>query len=78
MVREVEALTEHPGFKGYIHDVGGPSATFRRPSLEVFLPEFLIDLDMGLAHIVQRVGHTVLRGHLQLPRDVVLDQVGEK
>ena len=30
----VKALTEHPGFKGYIHDVGGPSATFRRPSCQ--------------------------------------------
>ena len=34
VVREVEALTKHPGFKGYIHDVGGPSATFRRPSCQ--------------------------------------------
>ena len=28
------ALTHHPGFKGYIHDVGGPAATFRRPSCQ--------------------------------------------
>ena len=28
----MEALTHHPGFKGYIHDVGGPTANFRRPS----------------------------------------------
>ena len=34
VIREVKALTEHPGFKGYIHDVGGPSATFRRPSCQ--------------------------------------------
>ncbi len=34
VVREVKAHTEHPGFKGYIHDVGGPSATFRRPSCQ--------------------------------------------
>ncbi len=34
VVREVKALTEHPGFKGYIHDVGGPAATFRRPSCQ--------------------------------------------
>jgi len=34
VVREVKALTNHPGFKGYIHDVGGPSATFRRPSCQ--------------------------------------------
>ncbi len=32
VVREVEALTRHPGFKGYIHDVGGPTANFRRPA----------------------------------------------
>ncbi len=29
---EARALTELPGFKGYIHDVGGPTANFRRPS----------------------------------------------
>ena len=28
------ALTQHPGFKGYIHDVGGPTANFRRPSCQ--------------------------------------------
>ncbi len=32
IIREVTALTKHPGFKGYIHDVGGPTANFRRPS----------------------------------------------
>lgn len=32
LVREVTALTKHPDFKGYIHDVGGPTANFRRPS----------------------------------------------
>ena len=32
LVREVTALTKHPLFKGYIHDVGGPTANFRRPS----------------------------------------------
>lgn len=34
LVREVTALTKHPDFKGYIHDVGGPTANFRRPSCE--------------------------------------------
>lgn len=34
VVREVTALTRHPGFKGYIHDVGGPTANFRRPSCQ--------------------------------------------
>ncbi len=32
VVREAIALTKLPGFKGYIHDVGGPTANFRRPS----------------------------------------------
>jgi len=32
IVREAEALTRMPGFKGYIHDVGGPTANFRRPA----------------------------------------------
>lgn len=32
IVREVTELTKHPDFKGYIHDVGGPTANFRRPS----------------------------------------------
>ena len=34
ILREVTALTQHPGFKGYIHDVGGPTANFRRPSCQ--------------------------------------------
>ena len=32
--REVTALTKLPDFKGYINDVGGPSANFRHPSCE--------------------------------------------
>lgn len=32
IVREAEKLTWNPHFKGYIHDVGGPTANFRRPA----------------------------------------------
>lgn len=32
VVREAQALTKLPDFKGYIHDVGGPTANFRQPS----------------------------------------------
>ena len=32
VIREVTALTRFPDFKGYINDVGGPSANFRHPS----------------------------------------------
>ncbi|MEG0767018.1 MAG: YgiQ family radical SAM protein, partial [Clostridia bacterium] len=31
---EAEKLTHLPGFKGYIHDVGGPTANFRRPACD--------------------------------------------
>ncbi len=32
VLTEAIAFTEHSEFKGYIHDVGGPTANFRRPS----------------------------------------------
>ena len=32
VVREVEGFTRDPLFKGYVHDVGGPSANFRHTS----------------------------------------------
>ena len=32
LLREVEGFTTHPAFKGYVHDVGGPTANFRRTS----------------------------------------------
>ena len=32
VIREVEAMTHHPLWKGYVSDVGGPSANFRHPS----------------------------------------------
>ena len=34
VISEAEAIVRNPGFKGYIHDVGGPTANFRRPSCE--------------------------------------------
>lgn len=34
IVEEAEKLTKLDGFKGYIHDVGGPTANFRKPSCE--------------------------------------------
>lgn len=32
IVEEAQILTEDPEFKGYIHDVGGPTANFRKPA----------------------------------------------
>ena len=34
VLKEAELLTQLDGFKGYIHDVGGPTANFRRTSCE--------------------------------------------
>ena len=32
VIAEAKQITQMPGFKGYIHDVGGPTANFRFPS----------------------------------------------
>ena len=34
ILREAEKMTKDPDFKGYIHDVGGPTADFRQPSCQ--------------------------------------------
>lgn len=34
IIEEAEKIIKEPGFKGYIHDVGGPTANFRHPSCE--------------------------------------------
>ncbi|MDD6193662.1 MAG: YgiQ family radical SAM protein [Lachnospiraceae bacterium] len=34
ILAEAEKISRDPGFKGYIHDVGGPTANFRHPSCE--------------------------------------------
>ena len=34
LLREAEQIVQEPDFKGYIHDVGGPTANFRHPSCE--------------------------------------------
>ena len=34
IIKEAEAMTRDPDFKGYIHDVGGPTADFRVPSCQ--------------------------------------------
>ena len=37
IVAEAKKLTQMPNFKGYIHDIGGPTANFRKPSCELQL-----------------------------------------
>ncbi len=34
LVQEAKTMIQDPDFKGYIHDVGGPTANFRSPSCE--------------------------------------------
>ena len=34
ILTEAKAMTENPRFRGYIHDVGGPTANFRKPACE--------------------------------------------
>lgn len=34
LIREAKLLTQDPDFKGYIHDVGGPTANFRHPACD--------------------------------------------
>ena len=34
VIKEAEAMVKNPRFKGYIHDVGGPTANFRGPSCQ--------------------------------------------
>lgn len=34
ILREAKEMTKDPDFKGYIHDVGGPTANFRHPACE--------------------------------------------
>ncbi len=34
IIDEAKKITEMPNFKGYINDIGGPTANFRRPSCE--------------------------------------------
>ncbi len=39
VLSEIEKMTKRPDFKGYIHDIGGPTANFRRPSCKKQLTE---------------------------------------
>ena len=32
VINEVKSFVNHPEFKGYVHDIGGPTANFRHPS----------------------------------------------
>ncbi len=39
VLAEIRQMTADPGFKGYVHDIGGPTANFRHPSCKKQLTE---------------------------------------
>ena len=39
VLEEIRSMTEDPDFKGYVHDIGGPTANFRHPSCSKQLSE---------------------------------------
>ena len=49
VIAEVEAMTRHPLWKGYVSDVGGPTANFRRPSCDKQLRDGMCPLKHCLA-----------------------------
>ncbi len=54
IVKEAKLLTGLPNFKGYIHDVGGPSANFHRPSCK-------LQEKIGICKNKQCIGHTACK-----------------
>ena len=44
VIAEVEAMTRHPLWKGYVSDVGGPTANFRAPSCDKQLKDGMCPL----------------------------------
>ena len=73
LVREAELLTKHPDFKGYIHDVGGPTANFRAPACSKQLTKGVCKKRqcLGYEHCPNvRVSHTDFRELLKKLRQV--------
>lgn len=68
VVREAEMLTQFPDFKGYIHDVGGPTANFRHPSCDKQLASGLCKGKKCLAPTVCPALKADHRDYLQLLR----------
>ena len=69
VIREAERIVRMPNFKGYIHDVGGPTANFRHPSCEKQLTAGLCKGKKCLAPTPCKGLHAHKREYLQmLPR----------
>lgn len=73
VLKEAEELTKKPNFKGYIHDVGGPTANFRRPSCDKQLKSGLCKGKKCLAPgrcTALKVDHTEYRDLLKEMRKI--------
>ena len=56
ILAEAKQMTEEPDFKGYIHDVGGPTANFRAPVLREAADE----------RVSARTGSACFRSHVRI------------
>ena len=68
LVKEAEAMTELPDFKGYIHDVGGPTANFRGPACSKQLTKGVCPNKQCLFPEVCRNVHADHKDYLELLR----------
>lgn len=70
ILREAELLTTLPNFKGYIHDVGGPTANFRAPSCVHQLENGLCKGRKCLAPTPCKNLHADHREYLEILREI--------
>lgn len=70
VLKEAEMLTHMKGFKGYIHDVGGPTANFRGPSCEKQLEHGLCKGKKCLAPAPCKNMHVDHKEYLDLLRKI--------
>ncbi|MBQ9374868.1 MAG: YgiQ family radical SAM protein [Ruminococcus sp.] len=68
VLEEADKLVQMPNFKGYIHDVGGPTANFRGPSCEKQLKSGLCKGKKCLAPTPCKNLHVDHREYLQMLR----------
>ena len=70
VIEEAKAITAMPGFKGYIHDVGGPTANFRHAACD---KQLKVGTCAGRQCLVPKPGPTMKADHtdyIQLLREL--------
>ncbi len=68
VIAEVERMTHHPLWKGYVSDIGGPTANFRKPSCQKQLKNGMCPLKHCLAPTPCKELDTDHRDYLELLR----------